>query len=309
MPEGGRRLDLELAARGLARSRTHAARLVAAGQVEVDGRTARRAAASVGPRARIEVLADDAHYVSRGAHKLLAALDAFGLDPAGRDALDVGASTGGFTQVLLERGARRVVALDVGHGQLAPRLRADARVHALEGVNARELDAAALDGLLAAGPRPAPAARGIDLVTADVSFIPLGLVLPALRATVSPAADHLLLIKPQFEVGRSGVRDGVVHDPRLAAEAVRGVLRAAAGLGLTAAGLAASPLAGVRGNREYLVHLRAADDAAERVPGLGVLRALVDGPGDAAAGMPGPDGPDPSEWEAPIRRATKGAEA
>lgn len=289
-PEPGpARLDVALAARGLARSRAHAARLISAGQVTIDGRRASRAAERVGVAARIEVLGDGARHVSRGAVKLAAALDAFKVDPAGRDALDVGASTGGFTQVLLERGARRVIALDVGHGQLAPELAADARVTSVEGVNARELSADRLDGLSGHG---APAARSIELVTGDLSFIPLGLVLPALRATVHSRASFLLLIKPQFEVGRTGVRGGVVRDPLRVAEAVLGVLHRAAELGLGTSGVIPSPIEGTHGNREYLVWL---------TPGQ---------PGEAETGELRADAPaHPSQWEARIRRMTKGADA
>ena len=243
------RLDAAIAERGLARSRTVAAKLIADGLVSVDGVPVLKASAQVSEHAAIEIAGLD-HYVSRAAHKLVAALDGFGVDPGGRLALDVGASTGGFTQVLLERGARRVVALDVGHGQLAPLVRSDPRVAVIEGFNVRELDAAALAGM-AGGDIP-------DLVVADVSFISLKLVLPPVIDAVGLAADFVLLIKPQFEVGRTGIREGIVHDAGLREDAVMGVLWAAWDLGLGTAGVLASPIAGGAGNREYLAWLNAA---------------------------------------------------
>ena len=245
----GERLDAALAARGLARSRTHAARLLAAGVVTVNGRGVVKASVRVGPHDDLRVARLD-HYVSRAAHKLLAGLDAFAVDPTGRVGLDVGASTGGFTQVLLERGARQVVALDVGHGQLATPVRLDPRVTMLEGVNARYLTREQLVAL-------APIGAEADLVVADLSFISLGLVLPAVLDAVGPDADFVVLVKPQFEVGRQGVREGLVVDPRLRAEAVTGVLWAAHDLGLGTAGLISSPVVGTAGNQEYVVHLSA----------------------------------------------------
>jgi 23S rRNA (cytidine1920-2'-O)/16S rRNA (cytidine1409-2'-O)-methyltransferase len=217
--------------------------------VTVDGVPVVKASAQIAAEAVIEVASTD-HYVSRAAHKLVAALEAFGIDPAGRLALDVGASTGGFSQVLLERGARRVIALDVGHGQLAPTVRSDPRVVVVEGFNARELDAAALAEV--SDSRDIP-----DLVVADLSFISLTMVLPALVDTVGPAADLVLLVKPQFEVGRTGIREGIVHDAGLRDDAVMGVLWAAWDLGLGTLGVIASPIAGGAGNREFLVRLGA----------------------------------------------------
>lgn len=241
------RLDVALAARGLARSRTHAATLIAQGLVTVDGAPVVRPSAKVGDGQSVEVAGAD-HYVSRGAHKLIAALDAFEVPVGGRIALDAGASTGGFSQVLLERGARRVIALDVGHGQLAPELAREERLTSFEGVNVRSLSAEQLAGLTGDTTRP-------DLVVADLSFISLGQVLPALRETAVAAADFVLLVKPQFEVGRAGVREGIVHDPGLRADALTGVLWAGFDLGLGTAGAIASPIAGSHGNREFLVHL------------------------------------------------------
>lgn len=241
------RLDVALAARGLARSRTHAATLISQGLVTVDGRPAVRASVKVGDEQSVEVAGAD-HYVSRGAHKLIAALDAFEVPVAGRLALDAGASTGGFSQVLLERGAARVIAVDVGHGQLAPELAREERLESFEGVNVRSLTADQVAGLTGDAARP-------DLVVADLSFISLPQVLPALRATAVPEADFVLLVKPQFEVGRTGVREGIVHDAGLRADALTGVLWAGFDLGLGTAGAIASPIAGSHGNREFLVHL------------------------------------------------------
>lgn len=242
------RLDAELVRRGLVRSRALAALAIEAGRVTVDGRPVAKAATRVAADAVLAVDGED-RYVSRSALKLVAALDAFPVDPTGRLALDVGASTGGFTQVLLERGARAVIALDVGHGQLAPEVRADPRVHVVEGVNARALDAAGLAA--ASGVAEAP-----TLVVADLSFISLATVLPALVASVDPAAEYLLLVKPQFEVGRQGVREGIVRDRRLRQDAVSAVVWAAWDAGLQTAGIISSPVLGTSGNQEYLLHLR-----------------------------------------------------
>jgi len=214
--------------------------------VTVDGVPVLKPSAKVAESAVI-VLAGLDHYVSRAAHKLIAALDAFEVDPAGRLALDVGASTGGFTQVLLERGARRVIALDVGHAQLAPLMRSDPRVVVVEGFNVRELNATGLQQM-GGGELP-------TLVVADVSFISLKLVLPAVVGAVGVEPDFVLLIKPQFEVGRTGIREGIVHDSGLRDDAVMGVLWAAWDLGLGTAGVIASPIAGGAGNREYLAWL------------------------------------------------------
>jgi len=249
MPE--RRLDQALAARGLARSRTQAARLIADGLVTVDGVGVVKASTQVGDDQELQVAGLD-RYVSRAAHKLIAAFEAFPVSAAERDCLDVGASTGGFTQVLLERGARSVVALDVGHDQLDPLIRHDERVTVIEGFNARELTATSLQE--AAG-HPVDA----TLVVADLSFISLPLVLPAVVATVGTSADYLLLVKPQFEVGRTGIREGIVHDAGLRADAISGVMWAAWDLGLPTAGLIPSPIVGTAGNKEYLLWLNAAN--------------------------------------------------
>jgi 23S rRNA (cytidine1920-2'-O)/16S rRNA (cytidine1409-2'-O)-methyltransferase len=244
-----RRLDVALAELGLARSRSHAATVIAEGLVTVDGKPATRAALKVGDANDVRVAGVD-HYVSRGAHKLIAALDAFAVDPSGRIALDAGASTGGFSQVLLERGAARVIAVDVGHGQLSPALAEEPRLESFEGVNVRSLSAEVLAALTGDAARP-------DLVVGDLSFISLTQVLPALVATAVENTDFVLLIKPQFEVGRQGIREGVVRDPGLRADAVSDVLWAAHDAGLGTAGLIASPIAGGHGNHEYLGWFRA----------------------------------------------------
>lgn len=249
------RLDAAVAARGLARSRTHAAQLIDAGLVSVDGQPVVKASVKVGDDQLIEVAASD-HYVSRAAHKLIAALDAFAVDPRGRVALDMGASTGGFTQVLVERGAARVLAVDVGHGQLAAEIAALPEVVAVEGFNVRHMTAASLAE--AAGAADVP-----SLVTGDLSFISLTHVLPAAAAVCAADADLVLLVKPQFEVGRTGVREGLVTDAGRRADAVATVLWSAWDAGLGTHGVIASPIAGTHGNREFLIHLRpgTTDDA------------------------------------------------
>lgn len=264
------RLDRALAALGLARSRSHATTLIAEGGVTLEGVTAAKPGAKVVRGTRIDVSGAD-HYVSRGAHKLLAALDEFQIDPAGRLALDLGASTGGFTQVLLERGAREVIALDVGHDQLVQQLRDDARVRVVEGCNARALDSETLAEL--SGTAEAP-----TVIVADLSFISLTLILPAIQRIADPGADIALLIKPQFEVGR--VKHGVVSNPEQWAEAIRTVLDAAARAGFVTHGLAVSPIAGGEGNREFLVHFKGGTGANprewdERVRELCSLRATA----------------------------------
>ena len=241
------RLDALLPARGLARSRTVASKLIQDGRVLVGGRAVLKPSTPVAPDAEIEVDAAD-EWVSRAARKLVGALDAFDVDPADRVVLDVGASTGGFTQVLLARGARRVIALDVGHGQLHPTIALDERVAVVEGTNARNLtraDYLALDD----------AATDTSLVVGDLSFISLRLVLPALAEAV-PGDEFLLLVKPQFEVGRGGVREGIVHDAGLRNDALMNVLWAAWDLGLGTSGLAASPIVGTHGNHEYLARFQ-----------------------------------------------------
>ena len=241
------RLDAALAARGLARSRTHAATLIADGLVTVDGRPVVKASAQVADDAALEVAGAD-HYVSRAAHKLIAGLDAFGLEVAGRLALDMGASTGGFTQVLRERGAERVIAVDVGHGQLAGSVAADPGVVSIEGFNVRYMTPESLAA--ASGVVQAP-----SLITGDLSFISLTHVLPAARAVAADDADLILLVKPQFEVGRTAVKGGLVTDAASRADAVANVLWAAWDQGLGTCGVVSSPIAGTHGNSEYIAHL------------------------------------------------------
>jgi 23S rRNA (cytidine1920-2'-O)/16S rRNA (cytidine1409-2'-O)-methyltransferase len=245
------RLDAELVRRGLARSREQAVATIAAGRVRVGGSTASKPATMVdGAEAIVVAESDDPGYASRGSYKLLGALDAFaGAAPPlrvdGRRCLDAGASTGGFTDVLLRRGAREVVAVDVGYGQLLWRLRSDPRVRVIDRTNVRTLTADLVG---------APC----EVVTSDLSFISLPVVLPALRGVATPDADFVLLVKPQFEVGRDRLgAGGVVREPELHAAAVTGVAAAGARLGLGARGVVASPLPGPAGNVEYVLWLTA----------------------------------------------------
>lgn len=241
------RLDAALALRGLARSRTHAAGLIAEGVVSVDGRPVVKASAAVSDDAEITIAATD-HYVGRAAHKLIAALDGFALPVEGRLALDMGASTGGFTQVLRERGARRVLAVDVGHGQVAPTVAADPGVTVVEGYNVRYMTPENLTA--ATGESLAP-----DLIVGDLAFISLELVLPAVAGVAAERADIVLLVKPQFEVGRTAVRGGLVTDPATRADAVARTVWSAWDAGLGMLGILPSPILGTHGNAEYLVHL------------------------------------------------------
>jgi 23S rRNA (cytidine1920-2'-O)/16S rRNA (cytidine1409-2'-O)-methyltransferase len=241
------RLDAALAARGLARSRSHAATLISEGLVSVDGRPVVKSSTSVDEAAQITVAGSD-HYVGRAAHKLIAGLDGFDIPVDGRLALDMGASTGGFTQVLRERGARRVLAVDVGHGQLAPTIADDPGVTAVEGYNVRHMTPENLAEVTGEPERP-------DLVVGDLSFISLELVLPAVAGVAAPASDVLLLVKPQFEVGRTAVRGGLVTDPATRADAVARTVWTAWDVGLGMLGILSSPILGTHGNAEYLVHL------------------------------------------------------
>jgi 23S rRNA (cytidine1920-2'-O)/16S rRNA (cytidine1409-2'-O)-methyltransferase len=243
------RLDAELVRRGLARSRDHAAELVAQGRVQIRGVPATKPATGVDPDTPLVVRSEreGPEWVSRGAHKLLGALDGLaggGPVVSGRRCLDAGASTGGFTDVLLHHGAREVVAVDVGYGQLAWRLRTDQRVRVHDRTNVRTLEPGGIGGV-------------VDLTVADLSFISLRLVLPALVGCTAPEGDLLPMVKPQFEVGRERLgTGGVVRDAELRAEAVLGVVRAATDLGLTLVDATASPLPGPAGNVEYFLWLR-----------------------------------------------------
>lgn len=234
------RLDRALVERGLVTSRTRAAAAIAAGRVRLDGVVVTKAATPVADEARVTITGED-QYVSRAAHKLLGAFQAFGIDRLdGRTAIDAGSSTGGFTQVLLERGVSHVTGFDVGHDQLDVSLRNDPRVSQHDGVNLRDV----------------PNAEPVDLIVADLSFISLTYVLPTLAALAKPDADIMVLVKPQFEVGRADLgAGGLVTDPRLHAKAIWQVIDAAAAAGLHVADVAASPLPGSSGNREFFVRL------------------------------------------------------
>jgi 23S rRNA (cytidine1920-2'-O)/16S rRNA (cytidine1409-2'-O)-methyltransferase len=243
------RLDAELVRRGLARSREHASELIAAGRVSVNRAVASKPATGVTTDADLVVRADDDDpgFASRGGHKLAGALATFepsGLRVSGRRCLDAGASTGGFTDVLLRAGAREVVAVDVGYGQLVWGLRNDPRVHVHDRTNVRDLSADLIGG-------------PVDLVVGDLSFISLTLVIDALVGVTTDDGDLVLMVKPQFEVGKDRLgKGGVVRDPALRAEAVEDVLTAAAARGWGAQGVVASPLPGPSGNVEFFVWLR-----------------------------------------------------
>ncbi|QGN33159.1 TlyA family RNA methyltransferase [Microlunatus sp. Gsoil 973] len=258
------RLDVELATRGLARSRSHARSLIDNGRVLVNGRSAAKASLAVDDHDRLELTEADP-YVSRAAYKLLGALDDLGVDVPPL-ALDAGASTGGFTQVLLHRGCRQVIAVDVGHDQLDPVLRNDPRVTSYEGLNLRDLDPEAIGG------------RPVDLVVADVSFISLTLLLGPLTSVIKPDGRLLTMIKPQFEVGRELLgKGGVVRAARLREQAVRSVIHAAAALGWWPQDAVPSRVPGPAGNVEYFVlfgHADGDDDPAGDAAGSEVMARL-----------------------------------
>lgn len=241
------RLDTLLAERGLVDSRTRGRALIMAGQVRVDGKPATKAGALVRPDIELTLITPDHPYVGRGGLKLADALDRFHVDPAGTVALDVGASTGGFTDVLLRRGAITVVALDVGHGQLDWRLRDDRRVVVLERTH-----------IATVPPEDWPTEhRQFDIITVDVSFISVRYFVDRLPRLLKPDGDLVILVKPQFEVGRADVgRGGVVKDAQLHKRAVDDVAAAAAAVGLTRVATAPSPITGAEGNREFFLHLR-----------------------------------------------------
>ena len=241
------RLDVVVVDRGLAASRERARALILAGQVRVNGVVVSKAGHAIDADAQITLVEPDHPYVGRGGVKLAHALDAFAIDPHGRVALDVGASTGGFTDVLLRRGAAHVVALDVGHGQFDWTLRNDPRVTVIERVNARTLTSDQLP----------PGARVFDVVTMDLSFISVRQVLPAVTALLAPQGDLVVLVKPQFEAGRGEVgKGGLVRDPAVHARVIEEVARAANALGLTRIAITESPITGAEGNREFFLHLR-----------------------------------------------------
>lgn len=237
-----KRADMVLVERGFFESRARAQEAIAAGLVTVNGAKVRKASETVPEEAVIE--AQQPHpYVSRGGVKLAAALDAFDIDPKGRTCLDIGASTGGFTEVLLSRGAERVYAVDVGHGQLHPKIAGDPRVISLEGTDARALT-------------PALIAEPADLLVADVSFISLKLVLPAAVALLKPRAALAVLVKPQFEAGRDNVKKGIVRDEAVHRAVCEDMTTFVASLGFTPLGLIPSPIEGGDGNREFLLGAR-----------------------------------------------------
>lgn len=243
--------------------------MIGAGRVSIDGMPAIKPATAVALTAALSVADDgERRWVSRGAHKLIGALDAFDIPVAGRRCLDAGASTGGFTEVLLDRGAAEVVAADVGYGQLAWSLRSDPRVRVIERTNVRDLSAEAIGGR-------------VDLIVADLSFISLSTVFPALAGCAWPGADIVPMVKPQFEVGKGQVgAGGVVHDPALRADAVLAVARRVGELGWDTLDVTASPLPGPSGNVEYFLWLRAETDRALSADGLvdAVQRAVSEGP-------------------------------
>lgn len=246
------RLDQLLVDRGLAPSRERARALILAGDVSVDGRPAGKAGTAVSADAQIVLRTPDHPWVGRGGLKLAHALDTFKIDPTGLLALDIGASTGGFTDVLLQRGAARVVALDVGHNQLDWKIRTDPRVLVLEGVNARYLTKDQLP------PQLPNDGRQFGLVTIDVSFISLRHILPVVPPLLAPGAHVIALVKPQFEAGKDDVgKGGIVRDERIHARVIDEVVESARQAGLAQQGLEPSPVTGTEGNREFLLHLRA----------------------------------------------------
>lgn len=264
-----KRLDAELVRRKIARSREAAVALIESGVVKVDGVVSTKPARMVDINISIIVTQNTDEWVSRGAHKLIGALDAFssqGLNIGSKNVLDAGASTGGFTQVCLSRGAESVVAVDVGYGQLAWELRTDKRVHCMERFNVRELTREDLP-------------HDIDFVVADLSFISLKTVLPALSRSVVSGAQLLLMVKPQFEVGRESVGDGVVLDPELRLSSVMGVIEAGQSLGSGLQGVTASPLPGPSGNVEYFVWFTAGESARDLEECRSMVqRAVEEGP-------------------------------
>lgn len=237
------RLDQLVVDKGLAPSRERARALILAGQVSVDGQAQTKAGTQIDAAADVALIAPDHPYVGRGGLKLAHALDHFHIAVEGREALDIGASTGGFTDVLLKRGATRVVALDVGHGQIDWTLRNDPRVVVVEHFNARHLQPTDLPG-------------PVDLVTIDVSFISLRQILPVVPPLLRPGADVVALVKPQFEAGRTEIRKGVIRDAAIQSRVLDEVSAAAREVGLHPVASTPSPITGAKGNVEFLLHLR-----------------------------------------------------
>jgi len=255
------RADKVLVERGLAESRTRAQALILAGQVLVREQRVDKPGQLIDPDAEIRIKGETLRYAGRGGLKLEAGLREFNIDPAGKNCIDVGASTGGFTDCLLQHGAARVWAVDVGHNQLVWRLRQDPRVVVLEGVNARNLD-------------PGQFPVRFDLATIDVSFISLTKILPAVRPCLMDAADCISLIKPQFEVGKGEVgKGGIVTDPDKHRRVLNEIKDAALGIGFRPVGLIESPILGAEGNREFLMHLK---PAYENGAGIGLIDERID---------------------------------
>jgi 23S rRNA (cytidine1920-2'-O)/16S rRNA (cytidine1409-2'-O)-methyltransferase len=246
-----RRLDAELVARGLARSRAEAHRAIEEGRVLVDGIPSMKPARTVSAEISVKLVSTEKSYVSRGAFKLIGALDTFGIDLSGKVVLDAGASTGGFTEVALERGANHVIAVDVGYGQLAWSLRSDSRVTVMERTNVRSLLASDLVNVP-------------DVIVADLSFISLVTVLPALSGVLGESGEMILMVKPQFEAGRDlvSINHGVIRDPQVRADCVLKVALAASDLGWRMQEVSASPLPGPKGNVEYFLWLTHIDQPA-----------------------------------------------
>ncbi len=248
------RLDKALVALGICRSRAEAQTLLDAELVSVNGRRGLKASAETDAGDVLARHDTGPRFVSRGAHKLEGALAEFGIDAAGKNALDAGASTGGFTECLLRRGVQSVIAVDVGHGQMAPEIASDPRVQSREGVNARSLT-------LSDFPHP------FEIIVADLSFISLTLVLPALAPLLTPSGDLVCLVKPQFEVGAAHLgKGGIVRDPKARAGALERVAGAAGALGLREIGRMTSPITGSDGNTEFLLHLQPKEKEAEKQP-------------------------------------------
>jgi len=237
------RLDQLVVERGLAPSRERARALILAGQVTVDDRPATKAGTAVDTQAAVALITPDHPYAGRGGLKLAHALDTFHIEVRGRECLDIGASTGGFTDVMLQRGAARVVALDVGHGQLDWKLRNDERVLAIEHFTARRLTLADLP-------------TAVDIVTIDVSFISLRQIFPAVVPVLRPGADVVALVKPQFEAGRTEARKGIVRDPAIHTRVIEEVAAAGAEVGLSRVASTQSPITGQKGNVEFLVYFK-----------------------------------------------------
>ena len=237
------RLDQLVVERGLAPSRERARALILAGLVTVDARPATKAGTAVDDQAAVALVTSDHPYAGRGGLKLAHALDAFHIEVRGRECLDIGASTGGFTDVLLQRGAVRVVALDVGHGQLDWKLRNDERVVVIEHFNARHLRLAHLP-------------TAVDIVTIDVSFISLRQIFPVVTPVLRPGADIVALVKPQFEAGRTEAKKGIIRDPAIHSRVLEEVTAAGAEVGLSRVASTPSPITGQKGNVEFLVHFQ-----------------------------------------------------